>query len=119
MGHNDEIVLARVRISTLEMIIEDIHVGHQTDMKSLLDKVRELKNHQATRLDPCHLQLFRIQPRDMRLVRTLSCLKYLRWAEESIEEDDRKRTRFRDGKISSGRKKSRGSNNGDSDMILL
>ncbi|GJZ04417.1 hypothetical protein Tco_0537692 [Tanacetum coccineum] len=28
MGHNDEIVLARVRISTLEMIIEDIQVIH-------------------------------------------------------------------------------------------
>ncbi|GKB07044.1 hypothetical protein Tco_0835277 [Tanacetum coccineum] len=28
MGHNDEIVLARVRISTLEMIIKDIHVRH-------------------------------------------------------------------------------------------
>nr|GEX83576.1 hypothetical protein [Tanacetum cinerariifolium] len=31
-------------------------------------------------------------------------------AKESIEEDDRKRTRFLGGKISSGRKKSRGSN---------
>nr|GFA31538.1 hypothetical protein [Tanacetum cinerariifolium] len=34
---------------------------------------------------------------------------------ESVEEDDRKRARFRDGKISSGRKKSWGSNIGDSD----
>nr|GEX18705.1 putative reverse transcriptase domain-containing protein [Tanacetum cinerariifolium] len=38
MGHNDEIVLAHVRISTLEMIIEDIQVRHQANMKSLLDK---------------------------------------------------------------------------------
>nr|GEU81493.1 hypothetical protein [Tanacetum cinerariifolium] len=45
MGHNDEIVLARIRISTLEMIIEDIQVRHRADMKSLLDKVCELKNH--------------------------------------------------------------------------
>nr|GFB26814.1 hypothetical protein [Tanacetum cinerariifolium] len=65
MGHNDEFVLARVKISTLEMIIEDIQVRHQADMKSLVDKIRELKNYkggpQATRLDPCHLQLlFRI-----------------------------------------------------------
>nr|GEW18151.1 retrotransposable element Tf2 [Tanacetum cinerariifolium] len=40
MGHNDEIVLARIRISTLEMIIEDIQVRYRSDMKSLLDKIR-------------------------------------------------------------------------------
>nr|GEZ48996.1 hypothetical protein [Tanacetum cinerariifolium] len=45
MGHNDEIVLARVMISALEMIIEDIQVHHRSDKKSLLDKIRELKNH--------------------------------------------------------------------------
>ncbi|GKA25108.1 reverse transcriptase domain-containing protein, partial [Tanacetum coccineum] len=38
-GHDDEIVLARVRISTLEMIIEDIQVSHRSDMKSLLDTI--------------------------------------------------------------------------------
>ncbi|GJS47448.1 putative reverse transcriptase domain-containing protein [Tanacetum coccineum] len=38
-GHDDEIVLARVRISTLEMIIEDIQVCHRSDMKSLLDTI--------------------------------------------------------------------------------
>ncbi|GKB29908.1 hypothetical protein Tco_0869309 [Tanacetum coccineum] len=37
--HDDEIVLARIRISTLEMIIEDIQVRHRADMKSLLDKM--------------------------------------------------------------------------------
>ncbi|GKD22577.1 hypothetical protein Tco_1224280 [Tanacetum coccineum] len=47
MGHDDEIVLARVRISTLEMIIEDIQVHHRSDMKSLLDKIHELKNHKG------------------------------------------------------------------------
>ncbi|GKC38544.1 hypothetical protein Tco_1050928 [Tanacetum coccineum] len=47
MGHDDEIVLARVRISTLEMIIEDIQVRHQSDMKSLLDMIHELKNHKG------------------------------------------------------------------------
>nr|GEU64545.1 reverse transcriptase domain-containing protein [Tanacetum cinerariifolium] len=31
MGHNDEIVLARVRMSTLEMIIKDIQNGSQED----------------------------------------------------------------------------------------
>ncbi|GKE92663.1 hypothetical protein Tco_1573758 [Tanacetum coccineum] len=47
IGHNDEIVLAHVRVSTLEMIIEDIQVCHRADMKSLLDKIRELKNHKG------------------------------------------------------------------------
>nr|GEY49273.1 hypothetical protein [Tanacetum cinerariifolium] len=47
MGHNDEIFLARVKIYTLEMIIEDIYVRHQANMKSLLDKIRELKNHKG------------------------------------------------------------------------
>ncbi|GKC38628.1 hypothetical protein Tco_1051012 [Tanacetum coccineum] len=45
--HDDEIVLARVRVSTLEMIIEDIQVQLRSDMKSLLDKIRELKNHKG------------------------------------------------------------------------
>nr|GEY08908.1 hypothetical protein [Tanacetum cinerariifolium] len=47
MGHNDEIVLAHIRISTLEMIIKDIQVRHQADMKSLLYKICELKNHKG------------------------------------------------------------------------
>ncbi|GJV33983.1 hypothetical protein Tco_1394383 [Tanacetum coccineum] len=47
MGHDDKIVLARVRISTLEMIIEDIQVRHLSDMKSLLDMIHELKNHKG------------------------------------------------------------------------
>ncbi|GJU29938.1 hypothetical protein Tco_1173527 [Tanacetum coccineum] len=45
--HNDEIVLARVRISTLEMIIEDIQVRHRSDMKNLLNKIHKLKNHKG------------------------------------------------------------------------
>ncbi|GKA53121.1 hypothetical protein Tco_0746436 [Tanacetum coccineum] len=47
VGHDDEIVLTRIRISTLEMIIEDIQVHHRSDMKSLLDKIYELKNHKG------------------------------------------------------------------------
>ncbi|GKC61645.1 hypothetical protein Tco_1089243 [Tanacetum coccineum] len=43
--HDDKIVLPRIRISTLEMIIEDIQVRHRLDMKSLLDMIHELKNH--------------------------------------------------------------------------
>ncbi|GJY69432.1 hypothetical protein Tco_0472414 [Tanacetum coccineum] len=45
--HDDEIVLARVRISTMEIIIEDIQVRHLSDMKSLLDTIHELKNHKG------------------------------------------------------------------------
>ncbi|GJT46315.1 hypothetical protein Tco_0955030 [Tanacetum coccineum] len=43
--HDDEIFLARVRTSTLEILIEDIQIRHRSDMKSLLDKIHELKNH--------------------------------------------------------------------------
>ncbi|GKA81691.1 hypothetical protein Tco_0788383 [Tanacetum coccineum] len=46
-GNDDEIVLARARTSTLEILIEDIQVRHRSDMKSLLDKIRELKNHKG------------------------------------------------------------------------
>ncbi|GKD72263.1 hypothetical protein Tco_1330545 [Tanacetum coccineum] len=45
--HDDEIVLARVKTSTLEILIEDIQVRHRSDMKSLLDKIHELKNHKG------------------------------------------------------------------------
>ncbi|GKC39523.1 hypothetical protein Tco_1051907 [Tanacetum coccineum] len=41
MRHEDEIVLARVRTSTLEILIEDIQIRHRSDMKSLLDKIHE------------------------------------------------------------------------------
>ncbi|GJZ89664.1 hypothetical protein Tco_0661446 [Tanacetum coccineum] len=45
IGHDNEIVLARARIATLEILIEDIQVHHRSDMKSLLDMIHELKNH--------------------------------------------------------------------------
>nr|GEU43354.1 hypothetical protein [Tanacetum cinerariifolium] len=45
--HDDEIVLAHIRIFTLEMIIEDIQIRHRLDMKSLLDMIHELKNHKG------------------------------------------------------------------------
>ncbi|GJQ91318.1 reverse transcriptase domain-containing protein [Tanacetum coccineum] len=41
--HDDEIVLARVRTSTLEILIEDIQVRHRSDMKSLLDKIPAIR----------------------------------------------------------------------------
>ncbi|GJS53368.1 putative reverse transcriptase domain-containing protein [Tanacetum coccineum] len=43
--YDDEIVLARVRTSTLEILIEDIQVRHRSDMKNLLNKIHKLKNH--------------------------------------------------------------------------
>nr|GEY14006.1 reverse transcriptase domain-containing protein [Tanacetum cinerariifolium] len=45
MGHDDEVVLDHVRISTLEMIIEDIEVRHRSDIRSLLEAICELKNN--------------------------------------------------------------------------
>nr|GEY32846.1 hypothetical protein [Tanacetum cinerariifolium] len=48
IGHNDKVVLARVRISTLEIIIEDIQVCHRSDIRSLLEAIRELKNNKIT-----------------------------------------------------------------------
>ncbi|GJS01348.1 hypothetical protein Tco_0317856 [Tanacetum coccineum] len=45
--HDDEIVLARVRTSTLEILIEDIQIRNRSDMKSLLEKIYELKNQQG------------------------------------------------------------------------
>ncbi|GJT85051.1 hypothetical protein Tco_1066768 [Tanacetum coccineum] len=48
MGHDDEVVLARVRISTLEMIIKDIQVRHRSDIRSLLEAICELKSNKLT-----------------------------------------------------------------------
>nr|GEZ04136.1 reverse transcriptase domain-containing protein [Tanacetum cinerariifolium] len=45
MGHDDEVVLACVRIYTLEMIIKDIQVHHRSDIRSLLEAICELKNN--------------------------------------------------------------------------
>ncbi|GJX76739.1 hypothetical protein Tco_0323550 [Tanacetum coccineum] len=45
--HNDKIILAHVRISTLDILIEDIQIRHRSDMKCLLDMIQELKNHKG------------------------------------------------------------------------
>ncbi|GJT71340.1 hypothetical protein Tco_1030626 [Tanacetum coccineum] len=45
--HDDEIVLARIKITTLEILIEDIQIRHRSDMKNLLDTIHELKNHKG------------------------------------------------------------------------
>ncbi|GJT56559.1 hypothetical protein Tco_0991613 [Tanacetum coccineum] len=60
--YDEEIVFARVRTSTLEILIEDIQIRHRSDMKSLLDKIHELKNHKGgppslLGLDPYHFRL--------------------------------------------------------------
>ncbi|GKD94778.1 hypothetical protein Tco_1374615, partial [Tanacetum coccineum] len=47
MGHDDKIVIARVRTSTLEILIEDIQIRHRSDMKCFLEKIQELKNHKG------------------------------------------------------------------------
>ncbi|GJU21922.1 putative reverse transcriptase domain-containing protein [Tanacetum coccineum] len=47
MGHDDEVVLARVRTSTLEILIEDIQIHHRSDIKNLLYKIHKLKNHKG------------------------------------------------------------------------
>ncbi|GKB80545.1 hypothetical protein Tco_0947440 [Tanacetum coccineum] len=44
---DDEIVLAHIRTSTLEILIEDIQVSHRSDMKNLLKKIHKLKNHKG------------------------------------------------------------------------
>ncbi|GJY32376.1 hypothetical protein Tco_0415871 [Tanacetum coccineum] len=41
--YDNEIVLAYVRTSTLEILIEDIQIHHRSDMKSILDKIHKLK----------------------------------------------------------------------------
>ncbi|GKD70439.1 hypothetical protein Tco_1324529 [Tanacetum coccineum] len=45
--HDDEIIIARVGTSTLEILIEDIQVRHLSDMKSFLDMIHELKNNKG------------------------------------------------------------------------
>nr|GEW92996.1 putative reverse transcriptase domain-containing protein [Tanacetum cinerariifolium] len=39
--HDDEIILAHVRISTLKMIIEDIQICHRSDIKSIMDMIND------------------------------------------------------------------------------
>ena len=43
-GYSDEVVTAHVKLSTLEMIIEDIKNNHRSDIRDLLEAIQELKN---------------------------------------------------------------------------
>ncbi|GKF16647.1 hypothetical protein Tco_0061565 [Tanacetum coccineum] len=45
--HDDEIILARIRTSTLEILIEDIQVRHQSDTNNLLNNIHKLMNHKG------------------------------------------------------------------------
>ncbi|GJR98949.1 integrase, catalytic region, zinc finger, CCHC-type containing protein [Tanacetum coccineum] len=45
--YDKESVLALVKTSTLEILIEDIQVRHRSDMKNLLNKIHKLKNHKG------------------------------------------------------------------------
>ncbi|GKA88390.1 hypothetical protein Tco_0810154 [Tanacetum coccineum] len=45
--HDNEIILARVRTSTLEILIEDIQVRHRSDIKNILNEIHKLKNHKG------------------------------------------------------------------------
>ncbi|GKD50607.1 hypothetical protein Tco_1279583, partial [Tanacetum coccineum] len=49
LNHLDELLLERIEhmTYTLEILIEDIQIRHRSDMKSLLDKIHELKNHKG------------------------------------------------------------------------
>nr|GFD05948.1 hypothetical protein [Tanacetum cinerariifolium] len=47
MRHDDEVVFTRVKISNLEVLIENIQIHHRSDIKSLLDTIHELKNHKG------------------------------------------------------------------------
>lgn len=44
-GHSDEVSTAHVRLSTLEMIIEDIRDNHTSDIDDLLEAIQELKGN--------------------------------------------------------------------------
>nr|GEU94556.1 reverse transcriptase domain-containing protein [Tanacetum cinerariifolium] len=56
MRHNDQIVLARVRISTLEMIIEDIQVRHRSDIKESSEQDPMAPNRTSTAVAPAITQ---------------------------------------------------------------
>nr|GEX64972.1 reverse transcriptase domain-containing protein [Tanacetum cinerariifolium] len=68
IGHDDEVVLARVKISTLEMVIEDIQVRQRSDIRNLLHAIHELKNNKITMdllppgfLEPLYLNMINNQ----------------------------------------------------------
>lgn len=48
-GHSDEVVTAHVRLSTLEMIIEDIRDNHRSDIDDLLEVIQELKGNKESK----------------------------------------------------------------------
>nr|GEV42515.1 reverse transcriptase domain-containing protein [Tanacetum cinerariifolium] len=65
IGQKDKIAFARFRVSTLEITLKDIQARHQLYIEITLKNCKGGHHHQATRLDPYHLQLSRIQPLDV------------------------------------------------------
>ncbi|GKC66252.1 putative reverse transcriptase domain-containing protein [Tanacetum coccineum] len=62
--HDDEIVLARVRTYTLEILIEDIQIHHRSDMKNLLDKILVIPLYFAIYdTDYCLINVDRMAPK--------------------------------------------------------
>lgn len=47
-GHSDEVVTTHVRLSTIEMIIEDIKNSYKSDIRDLLAAIQELKNNKES-----------------------------------------------------------------------
>ena len=48
-GHSDKVVTAYVRLSTLEMIIEDIRDNHRSDIEDLLEAIQELNSNKESK----------------------------------------------------------------------
>ena len=44
-GHSDEVSTAHVRLSTIEMIIEDLRDNHRSDIDELLEAIQDLKSN--------------------------------------------------------------------------
>lgn len=47
-GYSDEVVTTHVKLSTLEMIIEDIKNNHRSDIRDLLEAIQEIKNSKGS-----------------------------------------------------------------------
>ena len=47
-GHSDEVVTTHVRLSTIEMIIEDIRGSDKSNIGDLLEAIQDLKNNKES-----------------------------------------------------------------------
>nr|GEY58854.1 hypothetical protein [Tanacetum cinerariifolium] len=74
MGHDDEVVLARVRISTLEMIIEDIQAAIR---KLVTDSVATALEAQAANMENDENTNRKTEPREALVARKYSYKKFM------------------------------------------